>query len=37
VIGWGLSFKKWLEVNNHYFMIGNNKFKKIRKAELKSD
>lgn len=28
-VGWGVSFKDWLEINKHYAMIGENKFKKL--------
>lgn len=28
-VGWEVSFKTWLEINNHYSMISHNKFKKL--------
>jgi len=29
MVGWGVSFITWLEVNNHYLLVGFNKFKKL--------
>lgn len=28
-VGYGVSFRVWLEINNHYSMISRNKFKKL--------
>lgn len=28
-VGWGISFVAWLELNNHYKLVGYKKFKKI--------
>jgi AraC-like DNA-binding protein len=28
-VGWGICFKDWLMFNNHYLMVGLNKFKKM--------